>query len=129
MAARQAQELMIAGSEPVSSQQLQALIQTATKGSQALLMQIDEVKLLLNSLRDIVSPLSLNELNSARTTLSFACEYLLHREAEGNLLSSLKTKKRCYRYLSDLQEVTHEISQTLLEKIAEAGVALGIFDR
>lgn len=129
IAARQAQDLMSAGSKPVSSQQLQALIQTATKGSQALLMQIDEVKLLLDSLHDIVSPLSPSELNSARTTLSFACEYLLHREAEGSLLSSLKTKNRCYRYLSDLQEVAHEISQTLLEKIAKAGVALGIFNR
>ena len=91
-AARQAQELISKGSELTSSQQVQALIQTATKEAHALSIQIDEVNLLLNGLRDVVTPLPPNELNSARKTLSFACEYLLHREAQGVLLSSPRTK-------------------------------------
>lgn len=113
-------------STPVS--QVQAFIQIATTESQALSTQVKELQVLLNSLSDIVSPLQVEELTPALKTLSFACEYLLHKEAVQESLASPQIAARFYRYLSDLQEVSDAISRTCLDKIAEAELALGIFD-
>ncbi|MBD2060305.1 hypothetical protein H6F88_30645 [Oculatella sp. FACHB-28] len=106
--------------------QIQLLLHGVAIEIRALEMEAQGVQTLLKALSPPVPQISDEELTQPLKTLSFTGRYLLGKTATQKLLSHPQTAQRCSQYISELQESVHELSQTLLTRITEAAIALGI---
>lgn len=106
--------------------QIQSILYAVATEIRALEMEAQGVQTLLKALSPTVLQISDEELTQPLKTLSFTRRYLLGKTATQKLWSHPHTAQRCSQYISELQESVHELSQTLLTRITEAAIALGI---
>jgi hypothetical protein len=103
-----------------------SILQAIAIEIRALEMEAQGVQTLLKALSPPVPQISDEELTQPLKTLSFTGRYLLGKTATRRLFSHPQTAQRCSQYIFELQESVHELSQTLLTRIVEAALALGI---
>lgn len=106
--------------------QIQSILPRVVTEIRALEIEAQGVQTLLKALSPPVLQIPDEELRQPLKTLSFTGRYLLRKTATQKLLSHPQTAQRCSQYIFELQESVHELSQTLLTRIAEAAIALGI---